>query len=166
VLNGQLNLSGKYYENSTEDILLTVPVPGSFGYVGDPVFNTATATTSGFEFSADYSGTAGDLEWTVSANVGTSTNEVESLGRGSPIEGAEWQGSTVTRVAEGEPIYHFYGYKVDRLYQQSDFTNGSLNDDLPDQSDVAPGDIKWQDVDGDGAITTADRTTIGDPLPE
>ncbi len=177
LLNGQLNFSGEYYENSTEDILLTVPVPGSFGYTGDPVFNTGTATTSGFEFSADYSGSTGEVDWTLSGNFGTSTNEVESLGRGSPITGADWQGSSITRVAQGEPIYHFYGYRMDRLYQESDFTDdGHLNPDLadptpedegdPEETVVQPGDIKWHDVNGDDAITTADRAKIGNPLPD
>src|SRR5690606_25701350 len=92
--------------------------------------------------------------------------------------------SATTRSVIGHPFSSFYGYKVDRIYQVSDFTwehdsdpaiphyerNYVLKDGLPDQSTLmdrpAPGDIKLVDTDGNGEVTPDDRTLIGNPLPK
>jgi hypothetical protein len=43
----------------------------------------------------------------------------------------------------------------------------ALNDDGPYQSaGTAPGDIRFKDLNGDGQITEADQTFIGDPTPD
>src|SRR5690606_39406290 len=48
----------------------------------------------------------------------------------------------------------------------------SLHDALPILSpassigEVYPGDLKYADIDGDGFITEADRTIIGNPTPD
>lgn len=172
VLNNQIDFSAEYYQNESEDLLLVVPLPESFGFTSDPRFNTADAKTDGFEVSLGYQGGSEDFNWDISANIGTQNNEVTSLGQASPLNGARYgaPGIDITRVTEGEPIYHFFGYKMDRLYQEDDFNGNSLNGDLPtpegDLSGPAPGDIKFTDVNGDGVVNTADRTNIGNPMPD
>lgn len=169
ILDNALDFTAEYYRNTTQDVLLTVPLPGSFGFIVDPRFNTGDVQTDGFEFSLGYRGDSGGFGWDFTVNFGTASNEVTRLGLGSPINGAHYGGPShdITRVEEGEPLYFFFGHKVDRLYQESDFTNGELNDDLPQPAeDVQPGDIKFKDVDGDGDVDTEDRTNIGNPMPD
>ncbi|HRD44217.1 MAG TPA: hypothetical protein PLN30_10695, partial [Ferruginibacter sp.] len=36
----------------------------------------------------------------------------------------------------------------------------------PSQSGAAPGDIRFKDLNGDGAITSADQAKIGDPFAD
>ena len=62
----------------------------------------------------------------------------------------------------GYPIGYFYGYKVEGVYQTQEEINSSPKNTL---ATVTPGDLKFKDVNGDGEITTADRTMIGDPTP-
>lgn len=73
-------------------------------------------------------------------------------------------GATV--LMEGEAINSLYGYKVDGLYQISDFTwQDNSNESIPHENrkyilkkDVVsvnnftaqPGDLKYRDLDGDG----------------
>lgn len=68
-----------------------------------------------------------------------------------------------------------YGYEFDGVYQYSDFNqtpNGLvLKPGVPDMSEHAgrttePGMVKYKDIDGDGKITTNDRTVIGNGLPD
>lgn len=162
--------TGEYYQNTTEDILLQVTLPPSFGFAGDPRSNTGEVQASGFEFQAGYqSQGTGDLNWSVNANFSTANNEVVSLGAGNPITGATWQQAegTSTRIAEGQPIWYFYGYEVDRLFQPDDFdSNGDLRDEFANHGGVAPGDIKFVNRDGDEDIDVDDKTKIGSPHPD
>lgn len=63
----------------------------------------------------------------------------------------------------GYPIGYFYGYKVEGVYQTDEEIARSPKNTL---ATVTPGDLKFKDVNGDGEITTADRTMIGDPTPD
>lgn len=169
-----LTFTAEYYQNTTDDILLQISLPGSFGYPGDPRANTGSVESSGLEFTAGYqSQNSGAFTWSVDANFSTSSNEVVSLGQGNPLTGASWQQAegTSTRIEEGQPIWYFWGWKVDRLFQEDDFdNNGNLQGDLPDQAgpenNPKPGDIKFVDVNGDGRIDDDDRTKVGNPHPD
>lgn len=178
-LENAVTLSAEYYQNTTSDILLEVALPGSFGYSQGSRVNTGEVTSSGFEFTAGYqSRGSDDFQWSVNANFSTASNEVESLGLGSPIQGTNFRaggGVAANRVVEGQPLWHYYGWKVDRLYQQDDFkSDGTLKDDLAttgaDCSDpvncTSPGDIKFEDTDGDGDIDSEDRVDLGSPHPD
>lgn len=182
VLDNSLDFAAEYFRNTSEDVLLEVPVPESFGFTLNPRFNTAEVQTSGFEFILGYRGESGAFSWDVTANFGTQSNEVTNLGRGSPILGARYEAPSldITRVTEGEPIYHFYGYKMDGLYQEDDITTCTDEsgetyscpvEGLAHRRGVQPGDIKFMDISGpdgepDGVIDDNDRTNIGDPMPD
>ena len=76
----------------------------------------------------------------------------------------------------GTPVGNMYGYLFDGVYQASDFNVGpdgilTLKKGVPDISDhagqkVAPGFVKYKDINGDGVITTDDRTIIGNGQPD
>jgi TonB-dependent starch-binding outer membrane protein SusC len=66
-----------------------------------------------------------------------------------------------TRNAVGHPIASYYAYKVVGLYQSADDVAKS-----PSEQDAAPGRFKYQDTNGDGAITPDDRVFIGNPNPK
>lgn len=168
-----LTFTGEYYQNTTENILLQISLPPSFGYAGDPRANTGEVQATGFEFSAGYqSQGSGEFDWSVNANFSTASNEVTSLGLGNPLSGATWQQAegTSTRITEGQPIWYFYGWEVDRLFQQGDFNpDGTLKSQFANQvtgGNPQPGDIKFVDQNGDGVINSSDRTNIGSPHPD
>ena len=75
-----------------------------------------------------------------------------------------------------------YGYEFDGIYQYDDFytdTNGNLvlkpgitnntrynTGEKGAQNGAVPGAVKYKDQDGDGDITTNDRTVIGNAMPK
>lgn len=75
----------------------------------------------------------------------------------------------------GRPLGDMYGYIEEGVYQISDFMvtpSGEriLKPGIPDISEhagrkVEPGMSKYKDIDGDGIITTDDRTVIGNGQP-
>ena len=95
----------------------------------------------------------------------------------------------VTRSAEGESLYNFYGYKTAGVYTSfEDILNSPV--DLRNQNNpivtnadgtkswntdpskynpkntIYPGDVKIVDVNGDGVIDENDKTNIGSPMPK
>jgi hypothetical protein len=76
----------------------------------------------------------------------------------------------------GSALGDMYGYVYEGVYQYSDFNmmpGGGmvLKEGVPDISthagtSVEPGMVKYKDLDGDGIITTADRTKIGNGQPK
>ena len=88
------------------------------------------------------------------------------------------QWSDVVCVTEiGKPLYNFYGYVVDGVYESyEDILNSPKAEKFPADgvfsrnNTVWVGDIKYKDISGpngtpDGVINEYDRTDIGSPLP-
>ncbi|MEO7046701.1 MAG: SusC/RagA family TonB-linked outer membrane protein, partial [Ferruginibacter sp.] len=66
-----------------------------------------------------------------------------------------------TRAQPGQPIGEFFGYKVIGIFQDAQDVSKS-----PTQDGANAGRFKFADVNGDGSITDADRTWIGNPNPD
>ena len=99
--------------------------------------------------------------YSIGGNLTTIKNKVLSLVQEgySIISGDKSQSYTMA----GFPIGYFYGYKVEGVYQNQAEIDNSPKNTL---ATVTPGDLKFVDVDGNGEITPADRTMIGDPTPD
>ena len=79
------------------------------------------------------------------------------------------------RSCVGSALGDMYGYIFDGVYQSSDFNmlpDGGMQlkegvaDLSPRGTTPAPGIVKYKDVNGDGKITTDDRTSIGNGHPD
>ena len=94
-------------------------------------------------------------------NVSFNRNKVIALGpTGDPIRSGSGVGETNITVI-GEPIGNFYGYKQIGIFQ-----NQAELDAYPHWADSRPGDVKYQDVNGDKKIDANDRTLIGNNQPK
>ncbi len=150
-----------YYVSDTDDLLLNVNVPSSTGFA-TVLTNIGEVRNAGFEAQITSRNLVGDFRWTTDLNLGSNSNEVIRLGpEGDPILAAGVAGVRhITQV--GGEIGAYYGYVHDGIYRnQAEIDAGPV-----DERDVAPGDIRWKDVDGDGRITAADRTELGSYNPD
>ena len=121
--------------------------------------NIGSIKNSGFEFSASWNQKVSrDVNVTISGNLTTYKNEVLSLARPGFVIN---DGLSVTSV--GNPIGYFSGYIVEGIYQTY---ADKLKSPVNTQFAYGPGDLKYKDIDGDGKITPADRTNIGNPTPD
>lgn len=170
-LNDRIRASVEYFNNETEDMLLSVPIPPSLGRDVAPVYNVGSAENKGFELSAGYYKSSGDFQWTLSGNISFVKNELTSLGIGNSINGQVFEGDNTTFAEEGEPIGYFQGWVVEKIFQSQeevDQANGIDGDaSTPYQvGGTSAGDIKFKDLNGDGVINNDDRTNIGHYLPD
>lgn len=108
-------------------------------------------------------------QWQVGLSVGRYKNEILSLGSDTEYMDTELYGATI-RTQVGEAANLFYGYLTDGVYATTEEANEAglaiLDDNGVDRTYFSAGDVKFVDLDGDGLITEADRTVIGDPNPD
>jgi TonB-linked SusC/RagA family outer membrane protein len=147
-LKSRLNFSFDYYKKITDGLLCDDSPVLSTGYYGVPSINGGKVENSGLEFALSYGDrTAFGLKYNIGFNISTLKNKVTSLVNDTPIRGAALRGYDLTWFEEGKPLWYFRGYK----------TNGI---------DSQTGEVIVVDVSGDGEITSADLTEIGDPHPD
>ena len=173
-LSGSIDL----YSKTTSDILLQAPIEASTGIDGRPTVNVGKVRNRGIELSAQYQQTSGKLDWSLGGNISFIDNKVLSLNQSDDptafIPGApdnSNDGRYLTRAAVGQPVGVFYGYVVDKIYQNNSeiyYANASDGNSASTYGGTAirPGDIKFKDLNGDGVINDADRTYIGSPIPK
>ncbi len=155
-LAGRLNLTAEYYVRKTKDILLGVTIPTSVGF-NPPVQNAGEVENRGYDLALGWQDKIGDLGYGFNVNYADFVNEITDLGGLDELP----PGNTINRL--GESIGAIYGLQVERLYQESDFSDGSLREGLPTSGlgPVQPGDLKYADLNGDGILNNDDRTIIG-----
>ena len=157
-LRNRLHFEGVYYKKKTKDLLAEVPgISGTVPGIG----NLGSIENSGVELALSWRDRIGDWNYNIGMNLATIKNKVLSLVQEgySIIAGDKQQSYTMA----GYPIGYFYGYKVEGVYQTQEEIEHSPKNTL---ATVTPGDLKFRDVNGDGEITTADRTMIGNPTPD
>lgn len=174
ILNNKITFTADYFNRQTDNLILGVTVPPSFGYINNNVIkNVGSMRNTGWEFVAGYNGQAGDFQWNVSANATFIKNKVLKLAEGlNNIEGgadaADFGGWAVTNTKPGESIQYFYGFIVDGIFQSAAEVASSP---VQVAGSTAPGDLKFRDISGpggkpDGIIDAYDRTNLGSYLPK
>lgn len=159
-----------YFIKDTKDMLLPVPVVGSIGRALVPDRNIGELRNQGLEIELGYKNTIGEFSYHVSANAAFIENEARSLNAPfleSPRYGRPNQ--EIARTLEGHPIAVFWGWRAEGIYQnEGEIANdpGIANDPRRENGLIQPGDVRFQDLDGNGIINDQDRTVIGDPHPD
>jgi TonB-linked SusC/RagA family outer membrane protein len=164
LLGNRLTLSGDYFVNRTNDILLRVTLPDVLGAT-EPSQNAGKVQNKGWELQADWKDQVGQFTYGLTANLSDVRNKVVSLGGVPPTFG--------DRVRFlGEPIDAFYGLVADRIAQVSDFdVEPGTNRYVPRfpvivGDPVQPGDLIYKDLNSDGVVSLdKDRKVIGNAIP-
>ena len=168
LFNEKFTASLEYYKNTSDDLLIYIPTVLSTGInAGSLPVNAGSVETKGFELVLGFNDYEGDFTWSANLNLGTSKNEVLSLGARDNITGSAFKlgGANVTRTVVGESLFHFYGLVSDGIYQNQEEVEAVFTAN-PNQVIVKPGDIRFKDLNGDGKINSEDRTIIGNPFPD
>ena len=161
---GRVSFTGDYYFKNTLDMLYAAPIPLTPG-TAPPVTNVASVQNRGLELSANYRNRDRAFKYSLGGNIAFVKNEVTSLGKGGEpkFAGRVQSGNAdVTKTEIGQPIGSFFGYVTDGIFQsQQEVESAAFQNE-----NTAPGDIRFKDLDGDGAITSTDQTYIGNPSPD
>lgn len=169
-LMSRMNLTVDYYRKKTKDLLLQISLPLESGFES-ALANLGSVENKGIEVGLEADvlrGTNNGLRWRTNINFAKNRNKVLDLG-GQPTIFADLITTDYnlpgTMIQVGQPIGVFYGFKSSGVIRDSaeaaaitwkNFNNAAFK----------PGDMRVEDIDGDGVITVNDRTNIGDPTPD
>ena len=168
--NQALTFTVDYYVKKTNGMLMTMPIPS---YVGEskPVGNVGDMENKGVEFELGYKWNISDARFAVKANATYTKNTLKNLGNESGFidyDGVQgFTGGSLARGSNGMPFPYFYGYKTNGVFQNYAEVNAYTNADGGlIQPAARPGDTRFVDINGDGQITSDDRTKIGKGTPD
>ncbi len=158
-LDDRLAFSFDYFVKTSDDLLLSFPLPSATGF-NNIFLNAAEVENRGVEMSLQYGNRLGEMTYSFNANLTLLDNEVIGLTEG--LESIDRNGTNNftarNRIQPGQSLFAFYGYQTDGIYQSQAEIDGGPTP----LGGTAPGDLRFVDVNNDGAITEDDRTFIGD----
>lgn len=166
--NGALTFTADYFIKKTNGMIIEMPIPS---YVGEskPFGNVGDMENSGFEFELGYRGHVGDFNYSIKGNASYLHNELKNLGNDTGFlnYGINQFSDGGTRAENGQPFPFFYGYKTAGVFQNTAEVNAYVNSEGNlIQPNAIPGDLRFVDMNGDGQITSDDRTNIGNGTPD
>lgn len=146
--NHALSFDLQYFYSMRTDILTPkqASIPDYTGLTL-PDQNIGEISNQGIEASISYKNNIRDFNYYVGGNLTYAHNKIHFFDEAANVP--EWQRRT------GHSIDSWLVYKTDGIYQTQEEI-----DESPHLMNTKPGDIKYIDVDGDGAITSNDRVRI------
>ena len=186
--NGRLNVIGNWYNSISTDILYKYPISSISGATSTTTnMSGAKIRNRGFDVQLDARLLTGKVNWNFSTNISVNRNKVVSMGGLDDIISTTERsvGSHITK--EGKPIGSFYGYQAVGIMSKADYANALLDRDVYIKNgnkfpegyqlkgpavasyaldNLSYGNAIWKDANGDGVITTDDKTIIGDAYPD
>jgi TonB-linked SusC/RagA family outer membrane protein len=168
LFNGRVNLEADYYYRLTTDMLLDAPVPQTSGY-STIRRNVGSMQNQGVELGINSQIlNRSDFQWNSTFNITFNRNKVLSLATPSDIfnvGGPNFTNPTnIIRI--GEPVGSFWGLTRLGIWSEAEREEAAKFTSYRNGLTILPGDIKYLDVNGDKAITDADRSIIGNGSPD
>jgi hypothetical protein len=168
LFNNRVNIEADFYYRKTTDMLLDAPVPQTSGYATIRR-NVGSMQNQGLEFALNTVNiNTAKLRWNTNFNISFNQNKVLSLATPSDIfnvGGPNFTNPTnIIRI--GEPVGSFWGLTRLGVWSEAERDKAAKFTSYRNGLTILPGDIKYLDVNGDNAITDADRSIIGNGSPK
>lgn len=153
-LNQRLTGEFDWFNKVTSGILRQVNIPQQVGNLTGPVRNLGKVENKGVELALNWRDKIGKLNYNIGGNITQVKNKVLST-NGQQI----FNGNRV--IFEGYAIDSYFGRRAIGYFQTTDEIKAA-----PFQNTVTlPGDIRYQDLNGDNIIDNNDREIIGNTIP-
>ena len=178
-LDNRLNVTADFFVKNTKDLLLAQSLAHVTGF-DSQMQNIGKIQNKGIELSLNSTNIqTRDFSWQTNFNISFIKNTLKGLASGVESmyarSGFDSNFTAYDYIATvGQSLGLIYGYEFDGVYQSSDFYTTPDNQLILKEGvtnnarygTVKPGVVKYKDQDGDGIITTNDRTVIGNAMPK
>ncbi|MEY4309493.1 MAG: hypothetical protein RL422_1696 [Bacteroidota bacterium] len=161
--NGKWEIVLDVWRKDTRDLLFNVPLPAVVGpSASAPSVNVAKMRNQGIDFQIINRGNiTSELKYELTFNNSFLKNEIVAFAPGiTNLTGGAFRGITPVRMEVGRSLSSFYGYQVIGYFNSAAEVASS-----PAQDGKGLGRFRYADINGDGKITTDDRTYLGSPVP-
>jgi TonB-dependent starch-binding outer membrane protein SusC len=160
-LKNRISASFDYYNKLNTNLLLNVQIPEVTGF-SSYFTNVGSVRNIGQELEVTTRNMVGSFQWNTSVNVSHNTNKIIALAPGqtqiiipSPFSVSD----QILRV--GQPLNSIYAVRQIGFLTQED-----INKKAAMFNNESVGDPKYEDLNGDGVITEADKQIVGHPNPD
>jgi TonB-linked SusC/RagA family outer membrane protein len=170
-LDNALSVTFDVYNKKSKDWLILAPILATAG-ADAPFINGGDVVNKGVELSLNYQNKIGDFNYSISANGAYNKNTVGQIPNADGIiHGLSNElydnAGEFYRAQNGFPLGYFWGYKTGGVFQnQEQINNYKSASGVVLQPNAAPGDLIYQNVNGDDKIDASDKTEIGKPNPD
>ncbi|MDJ1505754.1 SusC/RagA family TonB-linked outer membrane protein [Xanthocytophaga agilis] len=161
LLNNSVQFQADFFKEQRKDIFLRREnLPSSSGFVEKPWANYGKVDNQGVDISLNVNKQlSADLLLSVRGTFTYAKNKIIEKDEASAVIGTN-------RSLTGKPVGQIMGLVAEGLFTTEDFADvstGQLISTLPRQTfgPVQPGDIKYKDVNKDGAVDALDVSAIG-----
>lgn len=161
-----INLQADFFKEYRKDIFMARKIiPETAGFNKTPYANFGKVENIGTDISLEVNHSfSKDFFLSFRGNFTFARNKVTEYDEPESLKGT-------TRSQTGQSLNQHFGLVALGLFTPDDFSdleNYVLKDDVPTQFGVVkPGDIKYQDLNGDGVVNDLDKCPIGHPfVPE
>jgi len=190
LFNNRLLLIANGYLSSSYNLLFNQPISAISGTTSILTnLRNSNIRNQGVELQIDGRVlSTNDFRLNVSGNIALNRNKVLNMGGANTILTAGAERSYITHITQqGQPVGSFYGYKVIGMVRQQDVDNiaadnaayNAATQSFPagyvrkgparstaSSNPLRPGDLLFEDVNGDGVVNDADKQVIGSPYPK
>ncbi len=136
----RVKFTSDIFKRNTNDLLFRLKIEGK-----DYLYNAGEVENKGIEFSLNtHNIRSQNLNWNTNFNISFLKNKVIEFGK-NRYESYGYQG--VNLIEGGQPLGNFFGYAVEQINSSN-------------------GNIEYRDIDGGGFLNAADRTIIGNAMPD
>jgi tonB-linked outer membrane protein, susC/ragA family len=177
--DNRLNVTADFFIKDTKDLLLAQSLAHVAGF-DSQMQNIGKIQNKGIELSFNSTNIqTRNFTWQTNFNISFIKNTLKGLASGVESmyarSGFDSNFTAYDYIATvGQSLGLIYGYEFDGIYQSSDFYTTPDNQLILKEGitnnarygTVKPGVVKYKDQDGDGIITTNDRTVIGNAMPK
>ncbi|WP_031527429.1 SusC/RagA family TonB-linked outer membrane protein [Dyadobacter crusticola] len=190
LLNDRLSIIANYYLSRSYNLLFNQPlsaISGSSTILTN--LRNSKVQNTGFDIQADARVISNrDFNLNISGNFSLNRNKVLDMGGANTILSTGAERSYITHITQqGQPIGMFYGFKVKGMVRESDMENLAADNAVYNASTqkfpagyvpkgparstastnpLRPGDLYFEDINGDGVVNDADKQVIGTPHPK
>ena len=152
-----------YYRKETNDLLLDVTIPRQTGFTSQ-LQNVGSLENKGWELLVNSTNISNEnFNWKSTLTLSSNKNKILDLGGVDFIDVTvdAILGSGNTRLIVGEPVPVFTGVNYLGTWKSQEEIDAS---GLTDPQVV--GGARFEDLNGDGIISTEDNVVLGDPTPD
>ncbi|KAA2245613.1 TonB-dependent receptor [Chitinophaga agrisoli] len=170
LFKNRLEVNAEWYDRRTNGMLTQPQLTALAGRGNAPFVNIGDMRNTGIDLGLNYRDKAGDLQYEFGLTFSHYKNEVLRLGDSGTeqIFSGGTRYGTITLTQKGQPVSMFYGYQIEGIFQNEGEVKAHALQTGMDKNNPAKfvGKYKLKDMNGDGSVTLADRTFIGNPHPD
>lgn len=162
-LDKRLGGSLDYYNRRTTNaILLVTPIKNS-AETTNYYDHGAEIKNEGYEIALNWKDNIGDFNYFIGGTFTGNKNSVQNVkpAYDGTTGGSLSNGQITKRLQNGQPIYSWWMYEADGVWQSQDEINSSAH-----LATAQPGQLKYKDQNGDGKLDDNDKKFFGNSMPK